>query len=240
VTALNALLKHGADPRIVDMEGSPPIFHAVMADNLPCVSALISSAAKLRTVNVFGGTVIHIACAGSDNPAMLKLLIEEGNIDINAIDYDGDTALNYAARAKFDNNARFLLDAGADPNIANVAGETAVHMAIYWNASGTLEELVARGIDFKHTNSRKATLLHAVAGHFDPQMLKILRRATSLKDVDRDVVDIDGYTCFDYLAVVGDEIGTAMRVTAFQEFLDEIGNYDESDSDSFEEAIEYI
>jgi ankyrin repeat protein len=240
VTALNTLLAHGADPRIVDMEGNPPIFHAIRAESLPCVSSLISSTVNLRTVDVFGGTALHIACAASDNPAMLKVLVEEGHIDMNAIDYDGDTALNYAARARFDNNARFLLDAGADPNIANVAGETVLHMAIYWNALGILEELVIRGIDFRLVNSRGETLLHTVASHFDSQILKILRRATSLKDVDPYAVNIDGHTCIDRLTTDGDEIGSAERVTAFQEFLNGIGNDVESDNDCFEDAAEYV
>ena len=238
VTALNTLLERGADSRIVDMEGSPPIFHAVRAQALPCVSSLISSAVNLGIVDAFGGTALHVACAASDNPAMLKMLIEEGHIDMNAIDYDGDTALSYAARARFDSNANFLLDAGADPNIANVAGETVLHMAIYSNAPGTLEKLVARGVDFRLVNSRGETILHAAASHFDSRILKILRRATSLKEVDPYLMDIDGHTCFDRLTTDGEDICIAERLTAFQDFLNEIGNDFESDSDCFEDAEE--
>lgn len=240
LTTLNTLLEHGADPRIADMEGCPPIFHAIKAKTLPCVSSLISTTVNFRTLNVFGGTALHIACAVSDNPAMLKLLVEECHIDMNAIDYDGDTALNYAARAKFDQNVRYLLDAGADPNIANVAGETTLHMAVYWDALKTLEELVVRGIDSKLMTMRGETLLHVLACHFDPQILKIMRRATCLKDIDPYVVDKDGHTYFDRLTIDRDDTGNAERVKAFQDFLNDIGNDVESDIEFFQDAEEYF
>ena len=240
MAALNTLLEHGADPRIGDMEGNPPIIHAIKADAISCVHSLMSSTVSLGFVNVFGGTALHVASEASDNPAMLRVLIEEGHIDINAIDYDGDTALNYAARARFDNNTQFLLDAGADPNIANVGGETALHMSIYWNAPGTLEKLVARDVDFKLVNMRGQTLLHAAASHFDSRILKILRRATSLKDVDPHLMDTEGQTCFDLLRINSDEVRSVERVTAFQEFLNGIGGDDGSEDDYYEDAPEYL
>ena len=240
LTALNTLLEHGADPRIVDMEGSPPIFHAIRAETLPCVSSLISSTVNLRTVDVFGSTALHVACAKRDNTGLLKMLVEEAHIDMNAIDYDGDTALNYATRARSDKNVRFLLDAGADPNIANVAGETALHMAIYWHSPGVLEELVRRGIDSRLLNSRGETLLHTVARNFDSQIVRILERLASLKDIDCCKVDNNGHTCFDSLMIDGDEVGSADRIAAFREFLDRIGTDVENDSDCFEDAVEHL
>jgi ankyrin repeat protein len=52
------------------------------------------------------------------------------NIEVNAIDYVAmETPLHKALRYNMLENAKFLLRAGADVNIADVTGETSMHCA---------------------------------------------------------------------------------------------------------------
>ncbi|KZM20612.1 uncharacterized protein EKO05_0010889 [Ascochyta rabiei] len=217
--ALEALLNSGADTRIVDMEGSTPLIYAVESGDAQCVSTLIAHGADLGATNVFGATALQLACKSSRDTGILAMLIDH-HIDINAIDFDGDTALNSATRHCHTHNALFLLQAGADPDIANVAGETAVHMAIYYFAYDILAELVRRKVNLAVINSRGCTLLHALASHYDARMLGILE-AADLGHVDVDKVDVDGRTCWDELARQGDGDVEKMK-RGFATFLNRI------------------
>jgi ankyrin repeat protein len=216
VATVNTLLKYQANPRIADNEGRPPIFHAIDAKSAPIVAALIPGIIGHRSIDTFGSTALHIASAASDDTTVLEILVEDGHFDINAIDFHGDTVLNYAVRARRNKSVRYLLDHGADPNIVNVAGETALHMAIHRGAPRTLQALVKRGIDFSSVNSRRETILHAVVSKLEPSILESLASATPPRD-------IDGYTGFDRLKMDNHETATSQRTRAFQEFIAMLG-----------------
>ncbi|OSS44078.1 hypothetical protein B5807_11233 [Epicoccum nigrum] len=195
--ALEALLNSGALTRVADMEGSTPLIYAVESGEHRCVSTLIDHGADISAMNVFGATALQLACKASEDTAMLKVLIDN-HTDINAIDFDGDTALNSATRHRCTENAFYLLKAGADPNIANVAGETAVHMAIYYYAYDILAELVHRKVNLAVLNSRGCTVLHAVASHYDTKTIAILEDA-DFGDINIAKVNVDGRTCWNEL-----------------------------------------
>ncbi|KAJ4371530.1 hypothetical protein N0V83_004749 [Neocucurbitaria cava] len=197
IHALEALLNSGAVTRVADMEGSTPLIYAVESGEHQCVSKLIDYGADISAMNVFGATALQIACKASEDTAMLKILIDN-HTDINAIDFDGDTALNSATRHRHTENALYLLEAGADPNIANVAGETAVHMAIYYYAYDILAELVHRKVNLAVVNSRGCTILHAVASHYDTKMIAMLEEA-DFGDINIAKLNADGRTCWDEL-----------------------------------------
>lgn len=60
--------------------------------------------------------------ACSNNLAMLKKLLEYG-FDINAVDEEGNTALHHSCALDHDKMAKYLLEAGAKPDIQNCNGE---------------------------------------------------------------------------------------------------------------------
>ena len=88
--------------------------------------------------------------------------------------YIGDTPLHLAAAAVRTDEARLLLDAGADPNAANRRGATPLHYACdprptesaTWNRAGQetlIRTLVDRGADLNRADRGGATpLLRAV------------------------------------------------------------------------------
>lgn len=243
VGSVQTLLEHGANPDLADMEGYPPLFYAVMSESVPCVALLLDSTVNPQLIDVYGSTALHLAVR-CENHDILRTLVKSGCIDVNAIDYDGDTPLNSAARAGSVENTRTLLNAGADPTIANVAGDTPMHMSIGWQTLGVLDELVKHGANFNHVSRKGESPLHIAAGHCDPRMLKILRHAISLGDADPCAVNDDGLTYFDCLKIEGDEPASEERRRIFQEFLDQIGKDTDSDPDSeneiFEDAQEYL
>ena len=61
-----------------------------------------------------------------------NMLLEKGNVDLNATDRDGDTALHAAAKSFHDSGEswiKWLLEAGADPTRLNRKGETPLEVA---------------------------------------------------------------------------------------------------------------
>lgn len=235
--SLNTLLEYGADPRIPDLEGRSPLFHAVKAGAVECVESLFHRGLDFSARSAFGGTALHTAAAADDNPEILRLLIHDGNIDINTIDFDGDTALNAAAREDRVENAKVLLRDGADPNLANVASETAIFHAIYWYAHRTARLLLDRGVDCDLRNSRGETVLHALASHFDPEMLSVMRGAV-FKDVDSVTMDKDGKTCRDHLQLGVD--AATQNGADFDEFLVAMDLDSGTEDDAFEDALEVL
>ena len=216
---VNILLKHQADPHIADNEGRPPVFHAIDAKSASTVAALIPGISGHKSIDTSRSTALHIASAARDDTALLKTLVEDGHSDIDAVDFYGDIVLNYAVRARRNENVRYLLNHGADPSIANAAGEIVLHMAIQRGAPRTLEALAKRGIDFSSVNSRRETILHAVASKLEPSIVEYLASASSLSDSN-------GHTGFDRLKVINNELATSQRTRTFQGFLAMLGGMD--------------
>ena len=235
--SLNTLLSYGADPRISDLEGKSPLVHAVKVGSHHCVASLVHSGLDLSARSAFGGTVLHTAAAAPDNPETLKLLIDDGRVNINTIDFDGDTALHAAAREDRVENARVLLNAGTDPNIANVAGETAIFHAIHWYAHKTLRLLVSWGVDSDVRSSDGRTILHALACHVDETMLGAMR-GIHFKHVDSRTADNNGITCLDYLQFTPDS--AAKYSVAFKDFLAHVSPNTITEDDVFEDALEHL
>ena len=229
------LLEHGANPDISDMEGAPPLFHAIRSKSKECVSMLLEHSTKHEVINVYGSTALHVASTGS-NAEIMALLVKHCRVNINTINYNNNTALHSVARSAFGATARHLLNAGADVSIANVAGDTAMHIAVFWKSLDVLEELVESGASFSLLNSKGESPLHTVARECDPEIMDILEWAPSVLDVDLHAKNRDGESCFDYIS--GDE----GKKRKFEGFLDKVRELAERDdrgnNEMYEDALE--
>jgi len=116
------LLAHGADP-------SAALAQAVTFGYPDIVRALISAGAPARLTESSGINLLHWA-AIANRPEVMPALAEAG-VSVNAQDDSGFTPLMYAATIDFGDTAslRALLKAGADPNIRNGEGRTAIEQA---------------------------------------------------------------------------------------------------------------
>ena len=125
------LLAHGADPNLVDAYGIPPLCYAVQECSVKMVERLLEKGAKVN-----GGVV-----QGTRSADELKL---RGGAAI------GRTALSMAAMRWNENPAivNALLAAGADPNIVDAKGKTALDYLRSgdWRAAPGVEAaLMAKG-----------------------------------------------------------------------------------------------
>ena len=87
----------------------------------------------------------------------LKSLAKNREVEINALNKNGETPLHTAIKWRRVSNAKLLLTCGSDMNIADNKGCTPLHLAITENSNQKLDDLVKdmvmRGVDLNAENS---------------------------------------------------------------------------------------
>jgi TonB family protein len=130
---------------------------------------------------------------GQQTQEALKRLLAS-NVDVDAADESGWTALMYAAELNSDNRpVDLLLEAHANANRASLHGDTALMMAAY---GGRLSEsLLKAGADINARNADGVTTLMLLAQHIDPDEL----HDAIVAGADSAGQDREGRTALDYL-----------------------------------------
>jgi ankyrin repeat protein len=176
-----ALLKAGADPLYVKPGGQTILMTAARIGNPEVVRALLEHGASNVNAreSAYGETALMWAAA-ENHPAAAALLLEHGaTIDARstAMHYDKDrfglegvitilphgswTPLMYAARQGSTGVARVLADKGANLNLTDPDGTSALIFAIINSHFDTAALLLARGADPNLADSTGMTPLYA-------------------------------------------------------------------------------
>ncbi|KAF8246340.1 ankyrin [Wilcoxina mikolae CBS 423.85] len=142
------LLYHGANPNYADGRALPAPVLAVAAKSHEILQLLIDHGANLKVkisynhttpgeTVVWGDTVLHRCMhiwPGDNwaNEKSMSMLLKEckAQIDINAQNMMGKTALHVASQNGLSGAVRLLLDAGADTSVIDDAGYTARERAL--------------------------------------------------------------------------------------------------------------
>jgi len=130
---VKALLAHGADIHLQTEAWSQMM--AVPPHGYPGYNRVIPH----------GSDTALLFAARSGDLASAKLLVA-GGADVNDVDAWGVSATVFAAHSGFGELVEFLLEQGADPNLAQ-AGFTALHIAIMRRDEKMARALVSRGAD---------------------------------------------------------------------------------------------
>jgi ankyrin repeat protein len=99
---------------------------------------------------------------GTGMRALIRLLLE-ADVDIEARDSEGSTALHAAMNSMNEGVALLLLESGADINVLNDKNQTALHQAaISGGEGGALVRLMIKtGVNVSAQDYRGQTALHA-------------------------------------------------------------------------------
>ena len=158
--------------------GDPmPVFHAALSGahvDVSVLQALEQAGADPATIDAReGASALHLAIALPD-ARVLEWLLSEG-LDVDAQTHDGETALMRAAQlpALEDSDpamaeralrdARVLIAAGADVNVADGHGRTALHYAVEAGAAEMVSLLLLAGGDGDVADAAGDTPLHVAA-----------------------------------------------------------------------------
>lgn len=121
VGLLKLLISLGADPdTVLGNSGFTPLFCAVNNNDIEFVSMLLKKKVNVHAQDCCGNTPLRYATLNS-TPSMIQLLVTVGNADVNAIDGLGQTPLFDACREGNYDNARTLIELGANVNFKGVS-----------------------------------------------------------------------------------------------------------------------
>ena len=153
---VSALVKGGADPNAVGDKGTSLLQWALLNQSKAGVEALLAAGATSAHADQAGETVMHYAAKAND-PSYLDVLLAH-RVDPNLRHaVTGATPLMSALLAERHDHVRKLIAAGADPNLADRMGNTAVHVAAKINESQHVIELLEAGGNPAARNAQGAT-----------------------------------------------------------------------------------
>jgi ankyrin repeat protein len=202
--AVNLLLSHGADPTIYDLRGNAPLHSAACSTDWRCIPALLKHGADALHNNSRNESPVNYALFYADDPHYLQPLLDAG-ADVNGRDYHGDTPLITATyRAPTSppvpafgavNCVDYLIQRGANTELASAEGNTPLLNAIIHNNCGAVLTLFQSGADHRVRNATGDTILHLTARHGDLALVQILSStAAKLQNMDTEAINNEGYT----------------------------------------------
>jgi hypothetical protein len=167
-------------PQDVNADGGyyvRPLVAALAGEHFQTADLLRHNGADLDVRGQHGRNPLH-AAAYSGNSEVARKVIEYNRTYINARDEDGSTPLLFASRGhcfKDGSVLRLLLEHGADINVQNRIGWTALHWASYKGALEVVRLLLERGADVEAKDNDGQTALQVAARYGREKVVELLR-----------------------------------------------------------------
>ena len=183
LTLLHYILERGADVNEVNNEGKTPAHVACENDQIKVLEILFNYGANVSVQDAYGWTSIHVCAMNQANKCLTFLLRHSKCVNqITTAQYCSifprSTALMmclicypFSRYLRIHPGYQYMLDLllkhGADPNIADIKGNNALHIAVVRHFSISLvDKLVKRMRDINATNQKHQSALHlAMSGN---------------------------------------------------------------------------
>lgn len=170
------LVRAGADVNALSSDGESSLHLAIeyCGDWLAIVRLLLRYGADINCKDFINNfTPLHVAAYCKGRVDVIKELINAG-ADVNATTKDGRNSLHLAAELGDVDNVRILIERGVNvKHRENVAGYTALHLAVNKTRANLIGQLVDAGVDVDAKDDDGKTPLHFATCYQD-EMVKIL------------------------------------------------------------------
>ncbi|CAN8071618.1 unnamed protein product [Agarophyton chilense] len=156
--------------------GKTAVFMAIRHQSLACLDLLIKAGARIHAKDIENWTALHEAVKTSGSRVdIIEYLLENCNIDINAVDDDGWNPLHVAARFGASEAVDVLIQAGCDLNAQTEEKETAILLASAQTGSAeVLRKLLSHGAKINLHRTTALTPTRLILGRKDFDQLCIL------------------------------------------------------------------
>ncbi|XP_048558689.1 ankyrin-1-like isoform X2 [Triticum urartu] len=141
-------------------DGDLPLFKRT-ARALDGGKGRLREAVEGATASNCGARALHVAAVHGRMP-VCAYLVEDLQVNVDATDESGETALSYAAVNGIVNVVRYLLDHGANPDKSGPGNRTPLHMAVGQGNCEIVKVLLSKGADV-NCYSDSGTPLHIAA-----------------------------------------------------------------------------
>jgi ankyrin repeat protein len=174
----------GRNVNMSDRTGQTPLVVAVNSSILHIFKLLQRYGANLKTTDNGDRTLLHWAAARRDT-AILQHVLDSGEVDVNAVQNDGCTALYNAAAAGNLDAAKLLVQHGADLTILSRDGADAIFAAAHSGSVSVMKYLQSLGLPLTSKSTLSMSLLSAAAqkGHMHA-LQYLIAEGVSLTDVN--------------------------------------------------------
>ena len=173
------LLARGANPNAKGAYGSTPLLDAAERGNSRNVEALLNAGADVNAKDDEGDIPLLEALDPDRKRndehyhALIRALLRAKNVNVNAQNKEGETALMRAVRLGNVESVRLLLGAGANPNVADNVGYTAYTLA-YSKGNTEIEKLLTTAAPQQKTPAALNAFLVAAINNKDAAKVKEL------------------------------------------------------------------
>jgi ankyrin repeat protein len=197
---VEALVRAGADVNKAHRRGDTPL---IVAANKAIATMLIERGADVNAANNRGQSAVWRAAHSRED--VVEVLLQAG-ADVNTADANGNAPLSVTPSARI---ATMLIERGANVNVVNNRGQSALWQAVSRRDEAVVEVLLRAGADVNEAdNNGDAPLVPAARAGFW-SIVMMLVRSNRLANIDA-LID-DGKTAL-WLAVKsgGDEVVEAL------------------------------
>lgn len=172
LTAARAALAQSPSWTAYNLRGDTPLTAAAEQGNAPLFQLVLAAAPDINQPNRSGRTALITAVWLNQGDVLRVLLPHHPNLDLQ--DQLGESAIFYAESGRNDTvTLKMLLGAGANPNLVNKAGQTALSQAITYSQYEAAQVLRAAGA---HEVGPVDTLYAAVASNDISRMRRVLEQ----------------------------------------------------------------
>ena len=164
VNVITFLVEHGANMDLQDKNGKTALHHAVCRNYLDATHKLMTLGANVNLQDKDGKTSLHHAIRSRgdfDLESDILICLVKNGADVNSRSNDGRNPLMLASWCGNVNAAIFLLEHGANIDVQDKDGNTALHHAVCHKSSEVAHKLATLGSSQLHNNDRLTPLLLA-------------------------------------------------------------------------------